>query len=73
MIYNMKKPEILLDIMLDGRFVCQLRYARQGQLKIINGNMAEVYDLDDLQSFVEKERPSLIGQPYKIEFSQQHI
>jgi len=69
----MKKPEILLDIMLDGRFVCQLRYARQGQLKIINGHMAEVYDLDDLQSFVEKERPSLIGQPYKIEFSQQHI
>ena len=69
----MKKPKILLDIMLDGRFVCQLRYARQGQLKIINGHMAEVYDLDDLQSFVEKERPSLIGQPYKIEFSQQRI
>ena len=69
----MKKPELLLDIMLDGRFVCQLRYARHGQLKIINGHMAEVYDLDDLQSFVEKERPSLIGQPYKIEFSQQRI
>ena len=69
----MKKPKILLDIMLDGRFVCQLRYARHGQLKIINGHMAEVYDLDDLQSFVEKERPSLIGQPYKIEFSQQLI
>ena len=73
MIYNMEKPEILLDIMLDGRFVCQLRYARQGQLKIINGHMAEVYDLDDIQAFVEEERPSLIGQPYKIEFSQQHI
>lgn len=67
----MKKPKILLDIMLDGRFVCQLRYARHGQFKIINGHMAEVYDLDDLQSFVEKERPSLIGQPYKIELSQQ--
>lgn len=73
MIYNMEKPKILLDIMLDGRFVCQLRYSRQGQLEIINGHMAEVYDLDDLQSFVEKERPSLIGQPYRIEFSQQHI
>jgi len=73
MIYNMKKPEILLDIMLDGRFVCQLRYARHGQFKIINGRMQEIHDLDDIQAFVEKERPHLIGQPYKIEFSQQHI
>lgn len=69
----MKKPELLHDIMLDGRFVCQLRYSRHSQLKIHNGHIAEVYDLDDLQSFVEKERPSLIGQPYRIEFSQQHI
>ena len=68
-----KLKPILLDIMLDGRFVCQLRYARHGQLKIINGRMKEVHDLDDLQSFVEHQRPSLIGQPYKIEFSQQRV
>lgn len=68
-----RKPSIHLDVMLNGRFVCQLRYAKHGQLKIIDGEIREVHDLEDLKSFVEQKRPSLKGQPFTIEITEQII
>lgn len=69
MAYN--KHPILLDVMLKGRFVCQLRYNKHGQLKIIDGEMQEVYDLEDLKAFVIQKRPFLKDEPFTIEFAEQ--
>ena len=66
-------PPILLDIMKDGRFLCQLRYCKRGFPKIINGKVYEAYEEKDIKAFVEQQRPSLIGKQYKIEFATQRV
>lgn len=64
---------LLLDIMLGQRFVCQLRYTKRGMPEMINGQMVEVHQSDDLQAFVEQQRPSLKGKNYNIEFATQRV
>lgn len=66
----MSKP-ILIDVMLGGRFVCQLRYTKRGFPKYFNGAFIETHDNRDIERFVEEQRPSLKGKPYTIEFSKQ--
>ena len=66
-------PSLLIDVVLNGRFFCQLRYLKNGNLEWCNNRLIYVYPLEDLQKFVEKQRPSLIGKDYKIEFSNQRI
>jgi len=50
---------IFLDIMLNGRFICTLKY-KYCPLFLIN--------YEDLLKFVEEKRPSLKGKPYRIIF-----
>lgn len=66
------KP-VLLDIMQDGRFLCQLRYNKRGFPQMIDGEFIEVYDPKDIEEFVYSQRPSLKGKNIKIEFSNQSI
>jgi hypothetical protein len=68
----MKKP-ILLDIMSGGRFVCQLRYTKRGFPQLVDGTIKEVYDFEDIQSFVYQQRPSLRNKSIRIEFSQNRV
>lgn len=64
---------ILLDIMHDGRFVCQLRYTKRGFPKIIGGEVREVYESKDIEAFVEQQRPSLKGKDYQIVFTKNKV
>ena len=66
------KP-VLLDIMQDGRFLCQLRYNKRGFPQMINGEFVEVHDQKDIEEFVYSQRPSLKGKNIKIEFSNQSV
>lgn len=45
------------DIMLNGRFVCTLRYKHCALFPI---------DLEDLKEFILSKRPSLKGKDYRI-------
>lgn len=47
------------DIMLNGRFVCTLRYKYCTLFPI---------DFEDLKSFILSKRPTLKGKDYKIAF-----
>jgi len=60
--------KVLLDIMKDDRFVCQLKYGG-GRKQNIDGKIIKVYDVEKLKEFVEECRPSLIGSDYRICFS----
>lgn len=64
---------ILLDIMLHGRFVCQLKYKGRPFPSVVGGVILPVYDGDDIKRFVEEKRPSLKGKGYRIEFSNQSV
>ncbi|MBQ9532638.1 MAG: hypothetical protein IJR71_01560 [Prevotella sp.] len=63
----------MLDIMLDGRFVCQLRYHGQPFPKIINGKVCATYDSRDIVKFVHEKKPSLDGKPIEIAFTNQRV
>ena len=67
-----RKP-LLLDIMLNGRFVCQLKYNKRGLPDMVNGEIVEVHNSKDLEAFVLEQRPSLRGKDIKIEFASQKV
>ena len=67
----MAKKQILLDIMLNGRFICQLKYEGMPFPELINGKVVPVYDSEDMERFVFEKRPSLRGKDIRIEFSNQ--
>lgn len=66
-------PTVLLDIVLNGRFLCQLPYRRVGHLEIIDGKPLYVCTEAEVRSFVESKRPSLIGKDFKVELSNQRV
>lgn len=68
---DMAKKQILLDIMLGGKFICQLKYDGMPFPELINGKVVPVYDSKDLERFVYEQRPSLRGKDIRIEFSSQ--
>lgn len=61
------KP-VLLDIMCEGRFLCQLRYNKRGFPQMIDGKFVEVHDQKDIEDFIYFQRPSLKGKNIRIEF-----
>ena len=64
---------LLIDVMLDDRFVCQLRYQGRPFPSIVGGVIIPTYDGADIKRFVEEKRPSLKGKGYQIEFSKQIV
>ena len=67
----MAKKQILLDVMLNGRFICQLKYDGSPFPTMVNGEVKPVYDSEDIRKFVYNQRPSLRGKDIRIEFSNQ--
>ena len=63
--------KVLLDIMLGGKFICQLSYDKRGYPEVIDGEVKESHRLEDLERFVFEKRPSLRGKDIRIEFSNQ--
>ena len=63
--------KVLLDIMLGGKFICQLKYDGMPFPELIDGKVVPVYDSEDLEKFVFEKRPSLRGKDIRIEFSNQ--
>ena len=63
--------KVLLDIMLGGKFICQLKYDKRGFPEVIDGEVKESHRLEDLENFVYEKRPSLRGKDIRIEFSSQ--
>ncbi len=59
--------------MLAGRHICQLRYTKRGFPMIAKGRVVEEYRMEDIEKYVEEQRPSLVGKPYKIAFSNQRV
>lgn len=53
------KKTLFLDVMLNDRFVCTLKYKFCPLFPI---------ELDDLKKFIESKRPSLKGKDYRIAF-----
>lgn len=49
----------VFDIMLDGRFVCTLKYKYCALFQI---------DFEDLEKFVLQKRPTLKGKDFRIAF-----
>lgn len=62
---------ILLDIMKDDKFICQIPYSKKGEKTFLNGKIEEVYDIDEIERYVYEKRPSLKGQGIRIRFSNQ--
>jgi len=50
---------LFLDIMLNGKFICTLKYKYCPLFTI---------DYNELLKFVEQKRPTLKGKPYRIMF-----
>ena len=56
---SQSSPVILLDIMQDGRFLCQMKYPHRGFPQMYNGKVVETYDYNDFEKYVFEQRPSL--------------
>ena len=65
--------KVLLDIMLGGRFVCQLKYDKRGLPDMVDGKIIEVHNQQEIKDFVFQQRPSLIGKDIVIEFASQRV
>lgn len=64
---------ILLDIMQDGRFLCQMKYPHRGFPQMLDGKLVETYDYNDFEKFVFEKRPSLRNKKIAILPSNQRI
>lgn len=55
----MSSNKVLIDVMVDGRFNCQLAYDGSPFPQMVNGKVVPVYDGNDISRFVYEKRPSL--------------
>lgn len=69
----MKRKPVLLDVMQGDKFVCQLKYTKRGVPTIIDGEIREVYNMEDLEQFVYENRPSLREGGVRIAFSNNRV
>lgn len=67
------KQPVLIDIMIDGLFACQMKYNKRGRPEMIDGEVVEVFKLEDIENYVYERRPSLKTKNIKIEFSNQRV
>lgn len=56
--------QMLLDVILYGRFVCQVTFCYCPLWP---------FDLADIEACVVEKRPSLNGKPFKVEFSNNRV
>lgn len=64
------KKKVFLDVMLDDRYVATLTYpVSLKNVRQDDGKLSFSVDYSELTAFVERERPSLRGKQYRIEFT----
>lgn len=68
-----KKKPLLLEVMLNGSFICQLEYNRKGTIETTDKGVEEYYLYKDLEEFVLEKRPTLKNKPFKIVGSNQKV
>ena len=59
--------------MIEGHYVCQLKYTKRGFPRIIDGKPTECYDYSDFEKFALEKRPSLKGKPFVVLPSKQRV
>lgn len=64
---------VLIDIMREGRFICQLSYNQRGYYTKVNGQLLEIHSEKAVKNFVEKRLSSLRGSNYNVCFTNQKI
>ena len=68
------KSPFYIDIIMDGKFVCQLQYTKHGfPLLTGGGKIKESHRMRDIRAFVEERRPSLKGKYYECEITEQRV
>lgn len=68
-----KSPPILIDVMLNGRFVCQLHYTGKGHLEMIDGELFGVQSESDIREWINEQRPSLRNKNINIRISNKRV
>lgn len=66
------KP-LLIDVMLDGRYVGQLKYDGNYHLENIDGKVLQCISEKDAREFVESKYTWLSGKDFKVEFTTQRV
>ncbi len=67
------KNNMFIDVMLKGRFACQLRYSGRPFPLLLNGKVQAAYDFTDIRQFVEEKRPSIKDKDFRIAISNQQV
>lgn len=62
-----------IDVIENGRFLCQLHYTRRGLPVVVDGRTVESHDLRDIEEFVYENRPSLRNRNIHIAFSNNRV
>ena len=70
---NTLPPPILIDVMQDGRFVCQLHYTGKERLEEIDGQILRVLSETDIRKWINKQRPSLRNKKINIRLSNNRV
>ena len=68
------KSPFYVDVILDGKFICQLQYTKHGFPQMTEqGVIEESHRYADIREFVEERRPSLAGKLYECEITEQRV
>lgn len=68
------KSPFYVDVILDGKWICQLQYTKKGFPEITGGGeIKEFHRYADIRTFVEERRPSLAGKLYECEITEQRV
>lgn len=69
------KSPFYIDVILDGKFICQLQYTKQGIIHstVGGGKTEESHRYADIRTFVEERRPSLAGKLFECEITEQRV
>lgn len=70
---TVRRP-VFVDVMSDlGRFICQVRYPLRGKPMLVDGEVKEVYDLDEVKGYVLEQKPSLRNKNIQLAFSNNRV
>lgn len=68
------KSPFYVDVILDGKWICQLQYAKHGFSQMTEqGVIEESHRYADIRAFVEERRLSLKGKLYECEITEQRV
>lgn len=67
----MKIPPLLIDIMENGRFVCQVAYPVQPMKIKVRNKVRYSYEGLDIERYVYKTHPELKGRDIRYEFTEE--